>query len=120
MPLTEKQMKIARVAEPRDKITGEDFAELRKNSKADGGIVMFNEGGEVTSTEPRIIELEELAEFGDEDAAEIAKADLFKERDTKRLDKSVKTFKAGMTVNAPGMGRGCGAALTGKKFSGTF
>ena len=85
MPLTEKQMKIARVAEPRDKITGEDFAELRKNSKADGGIVMFNEGGEVTSTEPRIIELEELAKFGDEDAAEIAKADLFKERDTKRL-----------------------------------
>ena len=84
MPLTKKQMKIARVAEPRDKITGEDFAELRKNSKADGGIVMF------------------------------------KERDTKRLDKSVKKFKAGMSVDAPGMGRGCGAALTGKKFSGTF
>ena len=120
MPLTEKQMKIARVAEPRDKITGEDFAELRKNSKADGGIVMFNEGGEVTSTEPRIIELEEIAEFGSEDAAELAKSDLFKERDTKRLDKSVRVFKAGMTVNAPGMGRGCGAALTGKKFSGTF
>ena len=117
MPLTKKQMKIARVAEPRDKITGEDFKELRKG---DGGIVKFNDGGEVTSTEPRIIELEELAEFGDEAAAEIAKADLFKERDTKRLDKSVKTFKAGMTVNAPGMGRGCGAALTGKKFSGTF
>ena len=117
MPLTKKQMTIARVAEPRDKITGEDFEELRK---AEGGIVKFNEGGEVTSTEPRIIELEELAEFGDDDAAEIAKADLFKERDTKRLDKAVKTFKAGMTVNAPGMGRGCGAALTGKKFSGTF
>ena len=68
MPLTKKQMKIARVAEPRDKITGEDFKELRK---AEGGIVKFNEGGEVTSTEPRIIELEELAEFGDDDAAEI-------------------------------------------------
>ena len=120
MPLTEKQMKIARVAEPRDKITGEDFAELRKNSKADGGIVMFNEGGEVTSTEPRIIELEEIAELGSEDAAEIAKSDLFKERDTKRLDKSVRGFSEGMSVNAPGMSRGSGAALTGKKFSGTF
>ena len=117
MALTKKQMKIARAADPRDKITGEDFKALRK---ASGGIVKFDAGGEVESKEPRIIELEELAEFGDEDAAEIAKADLFKERDTKRLDKSVKKFKAGMSVDAPGMGRGCGAALTGKKFSGTF
>ena len=28
-----KQMKIARVAPPRDKITGADFAKLRKNGK---------------------------------------------------------------------------------------
>ena len=117
MPLTKKQMKIARVAEPRDKITGEDFKELRK---AEGGIVKFNEGGEVTSTEPRIIELEELAEFGDDDAAEIAKADLFKERDTKRLDKSVKTFRKGLSVKADGMARGCGAAVKGQNFSGTY
>tara|TARA_R100000353_G_scaffold46118_3_gene36959 strand:+ start:203 stop:556 length:354 start_codon:yes stop_codon:yes gene_type:complete len=117
MPLTKKQMKIARVAEPRDKITGEDFKELRK---ASGGIVKFNDGGEVTSTEPRIIELEELAEFGDEDAAEIAKADLFKERDTKRLDKSVKTFGSGMSVKADGMARGCGAVVRGKNFRGTY
>ena len=30
---SKKQMKIARVAEPRDKITGADFAKLRKNKK---------------------------------------------------------------------------------------
>ena len=36
MPLTDKQMKIARVAEPRDKITGADFDVLRK---ADGGMI---------------------------------------------------------------------------------
>ena len=117
MPLTKKQMKIARVAEPRDKITGEDFKELRK---AEGGIVKFNEGGEVTSTEPRIIELEEIAEFGSEDAAEIAKSDLFKERDTKRLDKSVRVFSKGMSVKADGMARGCGAVVRGKNFSGTY
>ena len=29
--LTDKQMKIARVAEPRDRITAVDFAKLRKN-----------------------------------------------------------------------------------------
>lgn len=31
--LSQKQMKIARVAEPRDKITGADFAVLRKKPK---------------------------------------------------------------------------------------
>ena len=30
------QMKIARVAPPRDKITGADFAKLRKNGKKKG------------------------------------------------------------------------------------
>ena len=30
---TKKQMKIARVAEPRDRITGADFAKLKKNKK---------------------------------------------------------------------------------------
>ena len=30
---SKKQMKIARVAPPRDKITGADFAVLRKNKK---------------------------------------------------------------------------------------
>tara|TARA_R100001198_G_C5079941_1_gene121942 strand:+ start:250 stop:381 length:132 start_codon:yes stop_codon:yes gene_type:complete len=30
---TKKQMKIARVAEPRDRITGADFAKLKKSRK---------------------------------------------------------------------------------------
>ena len=30
---SKKQMKIARVAEPRDRITGADFAKLRKSRK---------------------------------------------------------------------------------------
>ena len=109
MPLTEKQMKIARVAEPRDKITGEDFKELRK---ASGGIVNFNSGGEVESKEPRIIELDELIEFGDDDVREIAESDKFKE--------DVKTFRRGMSVDVSGMARGCGAVVKGKKFAGTF
>ena len=32
---TKKQMKIARVAEPRDRITGADFAKLRKVKRKD-------------------------------------------------------------------------------------
>ena len=58
--------------------------------------------------EPRIIELEELAEFGDEDAQEIAKSDLYKE--------DVKTFKRGGGVDA----RGCGAVVRGKKVRGNI
>jgi len=104
--LSPKQKKLAAAAEPRDKITGEDFKALRK---AGGGIVKFNAGGDVEGKkEPRIIELEELAEFGDEDAQEIAKSDLYKE--------DVKTFKRGGGVDA----RGCGAVVRGKKFAGTF
>tara|TARA_Y100000816_G_C25628957_1_gene335432 strand:+ start:319 stop:450 length:132 start_codon:yes stop_codon:yes gene_type:complete len=33
---TAKQMKIARVAEPRDRITGADFRKLRKGRKRNG------------------------------------------------------------------------------------
>ena len=40
---TKKQMKIARVAEPRDEITGADFEVLRK---ADGGMVRYEKGGD--------------------------------------------------------------------------
>ena len=109
MPLTEKQMKIARVAEPRDKITGEDFKELRK---ASGGIVKFGNGGDVESVEPRILELDELIESGDDDVREIAESDKFKE--------DVKTFRRGMSVDVSGMARGCGAVVRGKKFAGTF
>mgnify|MGYP003113670287 CR=1 FL=1 len=34
--LTSKQMKIARVAEPRNKITGADFKKLRMSKKKNG------------------------------------------------------------------------------------
>ena len=34
--LSPKQMKIARVAAPRDKITGADFKKLRKGKKKNG------------------------------------------------------------------------------------
>ena len=34
--LSQKQMKIARVASPRDKITGADFKKLRKGKKKNG------------------------------------------------------------------------------------
>ena len=34
MPYSKKQMKIARVAEPRDKITREDLMILRKSKKS--------------------------------------------------------------------------------------
>ena len=33
---TAKQMKIARVAEPRDRITGADFRKLRRGKKRNG------------------------------------------------------------------------------------
>tara|TARA_B100001939_G_C16578722_1_gene461809 strand:- start:384 stop:512 length:129 start_codon:yes stop_codon:yes gene_type:complete len=36
MPYTKKQMKIARVAKPRDKITGADFRKLRMSKKKNG------------------------------------------------------------------------------------
>ena len=37
MPYSKKQMKIARVAEPRDKITREDLMLLRKSKKKKNG-----------------------------------------------------------------------------------
>jgi len=36
MPYTKKQMKIARVAKPRDKITSADFRKLRMSKKKNG------------------------------------------------------------------------------------
>ena len=50
-PYSEKQKKIAKIAEPRDKLTGADFKALRKkNKKAYGGSVKgYDGGGEVIS-----------------------------------------------------------------------
>ena len=76
---TEKQMKIARVAEPRDSITGADF-EAMNNSKMGGGMVKrpgYKHGGKV------------------------------------------KGYRSGMSVNT-NKGRGCGAAVSGRGYSGTY
>jgi hypothetical protein len=47
-PYSEKQKKIAKIAEPRDKLTGADFKALgKKNKKAYGGsIKKMKKGGE--------------------------------------------------------------------------
>ena len=47
-PYSEKQKKIAKIAEPRDKLTGADFKALgKKNKKAYGGPVKkMKKGGE--------------------------------------------------------------------------
>ncbi len=112
-----KQKKLARVAAPRDAITGEDFKELRK---AGGGMVRFQDGGDVDA---RVIELEEMLsaamEAGNDDLVEELKSDLFKERGYKDGGR-VKGYRYGMSVSSDGMGRGCGSAVKGKKFSGTF
>ena len=113
---TEKQMKIARVAEPRDKITGEDFEELRK---ADGGMVKFDEGGDVRR-EMLMQKLEDLDPMDDDDAEEIKiiKAELFQTEFA--TGGRVKGFRSGMSVKADGMARGCGAVVRGGNFSGTY
>jgi hypothetical protein len=112
-----KQKKLARVAAPRDAITGEDFKELRK---AGGGMVKFQGGGDI---DVRVIELEEMLnaarEAGNDDLVEELESDLFKERGYKDGGR-VKGYRHGMSVSSDGMGRGCGAAVKGKKFSGTF
>ena len=86
-------------------------------------------------TDPRIIELEELEEFGSEDAKELAESDLFKERDD---NTEVKTFVGGGMTSfpdltgdgkvtqkdilkgrgVPGFSRGGGMAIQGLGFKG--
>ena len=62
---TSKQMKIARVAEPRDEITGADF-EAMNNSKMGGGMVKYAEGGDVREEQLKQL-LEDAREKGDDD-----------------------------------------------------
>ena len=72
---TEKQMKIARVAEPRDSITGADFEALR-NSKMAGGMVKYNEGGDVRR-EMLLQMLSDARENNDDDKIIEIEAELF-------------------------------------------
>ena len=120
---TAKQMKIARVAEPRDSITGADF-EAMKNSMMSGGMVKYGSGGSVDE-DVRTLELEEMLkaaeESGDQDMADEIKSDLFKETGRSyRYGGRVKGFKDGMSVEVGSMCRGSGSAVKGKKFSGTY
>lgn len=120
---TAKQMKIARVAEPRDSITGADF-EAMKNSMMSGGMVKYGSGGSVDE-DVRTLELEEMLkaakESGDQDMVDEIKSDLFKETGRSyRYGGRVKGFKDGMSVEVGSMCRGSGSAVKGKKFSGTY
>lgn len=120
---TAKQMKIARVAEPRDSITDADF-EAMKNSMMSGGMVKYASGGSVDE-DVRTVELEEMLraaqESGDQDMVDEIKSDLFKETGRSyRHGGRVKGFKDGMSVEVGNMCRGSGSAVKGKKFSGTY
>jgi len=124
MPFSEyssKQKKLARIAEPRDAITEADFKALRKK---DGGMIRYQDGGDVDSGDTRTAELEEMLrtaeEAGNFDLVEELKSDLFKETGRSyRYGGKVKGYSSGMSVTSD-TGRGCGAAVSGKKFSGTF
>jgi len=72
---SEKQMKIARVAEPRDAITGADF-EAMNNSKMGGGMIKYSEGGDIRK-EMLTQMLEDARESGDDDKIIEIEAELF-------------------------------------------
>lgn len=127
---TEKQMKIARVAEPRDSITGADF-EAMNNSKMGGGMINYAEGGDVRK-EMLMQMLEDARENNDDDKIIEIEAELFQMGDgegmmgggmVKRLGYKhggkVKGYRSGMSVNT-NKGRGCGAAVSGRGYSGTY
>lgn len=107
---SDKQMKIARVAEPRNKITGADFKAMQGFEKG-GAVRVPMEPDEETMT---IIESEQAEKGYSETDMEISDkgAGRVKRRGD---DEEVKTYRDG------GMVRGCkGIQVKGKKFSGTF
>ena len=127
---TEKQMKIARVAEPRDSITGADFEALN-NSKMAGGMVKYNEGGDVRK-EMLMQMLEDARENNDDDKIIEIEAELFQMGDGQgmmgggmvkrpgyRNGGRVKGYRDGMSVSSS-KGKGCGAAISGRGYSGTY
>jgi hypothetical protein len=125
---TAKQMKIARVAEPRDEITGADFEKLN-NSKAMGGMIKYAEGGD-TRREMLMQLREDAVEKGDDDAIIEIDAELFQmgdDGDTKkfRYGGKVKMARGGCvkcmgSCSCGTKARGMGAAMSGTKYSGTY
>jgi hypothetical protein len=126
-----KQKKLARVAEPRDAITGADF-EAMKNSKMGGGMVKYAEGGDVREEQLKQL-LEDAREKGDDDMILEILGDL-KQMGAEgfmgggmvkgkgyRYGGKVKGMMGGGSTGSNSMkGRGCGAAMSGKGFSGTY
>jgi len=136
---SEKQMKIARVAEPRDAITGADF-EAMNNSKMGGGMVKYAEGGDVF-IEQNLQLLEDAREMGDDDKVIEIEAILKQAgapgfmADGGMVDDSMKMMMGGMVKKPrgyrdggsakvmstnPSKGKGCGIAVSGKGYSGTY
>ena len=137
---SKKQMKIARVAEPRDAITGADF-EAMNNSKMGGGMVKYAEGGDIREEQLKQM-LQDAREKGDDDAILEIEGDL--------MQMGAEGYMAGGMVEDPMMmgggmvkrpmvgyrhggqhrtskmstnpskGKGCGIAVSGKGYSGTY
>ena len=124
---SEKQMKIARVAEPRDAITGADF-EAMNNSKMGGGMIKYSEGGDIRK-EMLTQMLEDARESGDDDKIIEIEAELFQMGDGEGMMmggmvKKPRGYRRGgsakvMSTN-PSKGKGCGIAVSGKGYSGTY
>tara|TARA_R110001632_G_scaffold13682_3_gene46813 strand:- start:2546 stop:2938 length:393 start_codon:yes stop_codon:yes gene_type:complete len=124
---SEKQMKIARVAEPRDAITGADF-EAMNNSKMGGGMIKYSEGGDIRK-EMLTQMLEDARESGDDDKIIEIEAELFQMGDGEGMMmggmvKKPRGYRHGgsakvMSTN-PSKGKGCGIAVSGKGYSGTY
>ena len=124
---SEKQMKIARVAEPRDAITGADF-EAMNNSKMGGGMIKYSEGGDIRK-EMLTQMLEDARESGDDDKIIEIEAELFQMGDGEGMMmggmvKKPRGYRDGgsakvMSTN-PSKGKGCGIAVSGKGYSGTY
>lgn len=123
-------MKIARVAEPRDAITGADF-EAMNNSKMGGGMIKYAEGGDVRK-EMLMQMLEDARENNDDDKIIEIEAELFQMGDGQGMmgggmvkrpgykhGGKVKGYRDGMSVNAS-KGKGCGIATSGRGYSGTY
>tara|TARA_R110002072_G_scaffold98451_2_gene216556 strand:+ start:421 stop:813 length:393 start_codon:yes stop_codon:yes gene_type:complete len=124
---SEKQMKIARVAAPRDAITGADF-EAMNNSKMGGGMIKYSEGGDIRK-EMLTQMLEDARESGDDDKIIEIEAELFQMGDGEGMMmggmvKKPRGYRHGgsakvMSTN-PSKGKGCGIAVSGKGYSGTY
>ena len=137
---SKKQMKIAGMAEPLDAITGADF-EAMNNSKMGGGMVKYAEGGDVF-IEQNLQLLEDAKEMEDNDKIIEIEA-ILKQAGAPgfmaggmvddpmmmaggMVDRPMVGYRHGgqhrtkkMSTN-PSKGEGCGIAVSGRGYSGTY